>query len=312
MREISKFTIALLSLLTLTIWGTTRAFSQDEPQQHFPETGHVVSGAFLDFYYQIPNPDVIYGYPITGVHEDPTTGTQIQYFNRARFELGDDGTVRLTPLGERLYEPVEPFPITTNTNVCRAFETGFQVCYSFLHFFDEHGGLAQFGPPISPVEMRDARFVQYFQNARFEWHPETTSAGQEVRLTELGFSHFYATGKPLGWMIPDFLPPIILTIQVHAFPAEPVVSARETQSIFVVVQNQSLGGIEAASVDVEVRLPTGESQFFLLSPTNNFGITNGELPLTLTEANVGLAEVEVVARFADYEKRTLTSFRIVP
>src|SRR5262245_52283031 len=42
----------------------------------------------------------------------------------------------------------------------------------FLEFWREHGGQLIFGYPISEEIVEDGRIVQYFERARFEYHPE--------------------------------------------------------------------------------------------------------------------------------------------
>lgn len=61
----------------------------------FEPTGHTVTGAFWTFWktYGLDG----FGYPISEVYEDG--GVRNQYFQRARFELAPDGTVRLGLLG---------------------------------------------------------------------------------------------------------------------------------------------------------------------------------------------------------------------
>ncbi|NWJ46913.1 MAG: hypothetical protein HXX08_13715 [Chloroflexi bacterium] len=61
-----------------------------EASQYFPETGHTVSGKFLDYWRNnggLPT----YGYPITDaqMETDPETGKQFltQWFERHRLEL---------------------------------------------------------------------------------------------------------------------------------------------------------------------------------------------------------------------------------
>ncbi|HET8631554.1 MAG TPA: hypothetical protein VFL91_29375, partial [Thermomicrobiales bacterium] len=67
-------------------------------------------------------------------------------------------------------------------------ETGFAVDGAFAQFWAQHGGLRRFGYPLSPA-VRDPRsgglLVQYFERARFEYHPENPPAYQ-VELTLLG------------------------------------------------------------------------------------------------------------------------------
>ncbi|MBI3241999.1 MAG: hypothetical protein HYZ49_06870 [Chloroflexi bacterium] len=65
-------------------------------------------------------------------------------------------------------------------------ETGHAVRGPFLKFFDEHGGLEIFGFPITDEYVNEnGRLVQYFQRARFEWHPENP-ADFQVQLGLLG------------------------------------------------------------------------------------------------------------------------------
>jgi hypothetical protein len=79
---------------------------------------------------------------------------------------------------------------------CRYFRrTGHHVCDPFLTFFDTRGDLEVFGYPISePFEdaARGGLWVQYFQRARMEWHPENPAA-YHVQLgllvDELGWGH---------------------------------------------------------------------------------------------------------------------------
>jgi hypothetical protein len=56
-------------------------------------------------------------------------------------------------------------------------ETGFWVYGAFLDFFEEHGGLEIFGYPISAPYNERGLLVQYFQNARMEWHPRSSHSG---------------------------------------------------------------------------------------------------------------------------------------
>jgi hypothetical protein len=64
-------------------------------------------------------------------------------------------------------------------------ETGHTVRGPFLVFFDSHGSLSVFGYPITDQFVENGRLVQYFQRARFEWHPENAQ-GFNVQLGLLG------------------------------------------------------------------------------------------------------------------------------
>jgi hypothetical protein len=79
---------------------------------------------------------------------------------------------------------------------CRNYpETSLRVCGRFLAHWDEHGGLAVFGYPISDLRNEasdiDGRVyaVQYFERAVFEYHPENTQP-YDVLLSLVGLVHF--------------------------------------------------------------------------------------------------------------------------
>jgi hypothetical protein len=305
--------IAALLLAGLLGWGSTHA--QTIGQQYFPETGHIVTGEFLNAYYKVPNPLLVYGYPITEAFLDPSSGLTVQYFQRARFELRQDAPpelrVKLTPLGSYLYEPGTKLPIPENSQKCRLFpETGFQVCYAFLDFFNANGGVAQFGYPISGFEDDNERIVQYFQRARFEWHPEYSS-DQSVTLTDLGRRYFDAHGEDKVRLLPiasDNLLPAILNLRLSAFPARSVTTSEGVQTVYVVVQDQNLLPVENAKVKMTVSLPSGEQKEFTLPPTNERGIS--QQTFAFDSQAYGLVRIEITASFKDLVQRTVTSFRL--
>lgn len=148
-----------------------------QPVRTFPETGYSVGGAFLRFFERNGGID-IFGFPITPeITED---GLTVQYFQRARFEYhpahaGTPYEVQLGLLGDALtagrsFPRVDPFP--PSTDHLYFSETGHGVHYAFLRFFQRNGGVDIFGYPISE-ELQEGGFtVQYFQRARFEYHPE--------------------------------------------------------------------------------------------------------------------------------------------
>lgn len=77
-------------------------------------------------------------------------------------------------------------------------ETGHSVEGEFLTFFDTYGGLAIFGYPISESFLDRGVKVQYFQNARFEWHP----ANPDPYKVQLGL-----LGNDLNYVTPSVAPP---------------------------------------------------------------------------------------------------------
>ncbi len=161
-----------LGLLFLA-WPVAPAHALPGPSRYFPETGHTVSGGFLEF-YDCYGGALIFGLPIT--EEIYEGGTTVQYFEKARFEWHSQTyTVRLGSLGLMLYGQNDPpVPDTTLPGQPdqRYFpETGHIVRGLFLQFFDTQGGLEVFGQPITEEFETQGVIVQYFERARMEIYP---------------------------------------------------------------------------------------------------------------------------------------------
>lgn len=163
---------------------------------YFPETGHHLSGEFLKN-WMAKGDFTIYGFPLTDpIVED---GRVIQYFERARLELwpenaGSEWVIQGTLLGiwkaeqlsdEPPFDPVSQ-PGETNPDVYYFPETKHTLANAFKRYWDENGGVHVFGFPISE-EFREGEYiVQYFERARFEYHPENAGTEYEVLLGHLG------------------------------------------------------------------------------------------------------------------------------
>lgn len=318
-RAFLKFGFFASVLLILGVLTYRVAVTQVSSPGNFPETGHTITGEFLAFYQQVPDPELVYGYPIT---EQITgkDGLVVQYFQKVRFELHPEmpegQKVQLTPLGRLMYKPGVSFPFTKNPAICRSFETGFDVCYAYLEFFDQQGGVARFGLPISEVEEREGRLVQYFEYARLEWHPESVQAGlsQEMQLTYLGRQYFDQLGEDPAhlWPVEGSFAQDVVSVRVHAFPVQAVVSVGETQALYVIVQDQNLNPLQAVNVTLTATYPSGRTAPFILPPTNEFGYTSGNIPFEPGQDGVGIVEIEVMAVSATLEASTRSSFRIAP
>ena len=61
-------------------------------------------------------------------------------------------------------------------------ETGHNVRHGFLKYFNARGGLAAFGLPLTEESVERGRTVQYFERARFEYHPELAGTQYETQL----------------------------------------------------------------------------------------------------------------------------------
>jgi hypothetical protein len=87
----------------------------------------------------------------------------------------------------------------------RYAETGHAVCLSMQSYWQQFGGVQQFGFPVSEgqreVSPSDGKtyLVQYFERARFELHPELKGTPYEVMISQLGtfqYNKAYPKGAP--------------------------------------------------------------------------------------------------------------------
>jgi hypothetical protein len=305
--------LALFLMATAVLVGTTSA--QNEPARYFPETGHWVRGDFLIEYEKASDPIKLYGYPITRAIDNPLTHRKVQYFQRAHFELhsGNPAELRVqrTYLGEIMYKAGNALPVLQNHPACRYFsETDKYVCYAFLDFFDNNGGIAQFGYPISNTELRNERITQCFQMACFEWHPELPS-GQRVTLMDLGRMYFDARKESPRELLADkenYIPKTTLKLQVRAFPEKAVVSQNSKQTIHVIVQNQNLLPIENAQVTITIHSRSGEDLVYSMPETDEIGTTYTEF--TVEQQGFGIVRVTATVNYDIFKEQTRTSYRL--
>ncbi len=168
------------------------------PGIYFPETGHSLQGRFLTF-WQNDGGLPVFGYPLTD--EMTENGRTVQYLERQRFEYHPelDGTPYVVELGLTGVEdaqrrgiaagtPFQPLPAGTTSDGATEFfpETGHRLGGGFKTYWHAHGlnmddagvsyreSLALFGYPISEefTDPATGYTVQYFERARFEYHPE--------------------------------------------------------------------------------------------------------------------------------------------
>ncbi len=316
------FLIAILFLPGLAISGSAQT---PEPQE-FPDSGYTVSGPFLTFYRSLPDPYVILGHPISDAETDEVTGLEVQYFQRARLELHHEAPagqqVRLSNLGELLYTPGAPRAEVRNSGpACRKFDTGHNVCYGFLQFYDAFQGDLYFGNPISEVEMVNGRMVQFFENVRLEWRGEVIN-GRHVGLSDMGRFHYDLvrrgiprefTDEPDSSSPPGKEPKPQTTpasLQLRAFVRHSLLNPNSQQTLYIVVQDQKLRAVRNAAISVTVTLPDGSVQSYRPPNTDTDGISI----FTFTVGSIDVKEivkVDVSASLpeAQLEQKTSTWFR---
>jgi uncharacterized protein YkwD len=177
--------------------------AQTNPQ-YFAETHHNLKGLFLQ-YWTGQGGLAQQGYPLTEEFSEVSTldgkTYTVQYFERAVFEQHPENTgtpyaVLLTQLGT--YELRQRYPGgaprgTPSASNPRFFsETGHTLGGKFRTYWEQHGGLAQQGYPLTDEFPEQSRLdgktytVQYFERAVFEYHPENAGSPYEVLLAQLG------------------------------------------------------------------------------------------------------------------------------
>jgi hypothetical protein len=192
---------------------------QAGPRRYFSETGQSISGSFAEF-WELSGGRAVLGLPITPARDelDQNTGQSSvrQWFERSRLELqpgvggsndvvlGRLGLERLVQLGidtQRLPREQGPRPEClwfeqTGHNVCDqtdgvGFKTYWQTRGVDDPRADAHARSVQlFGLPLTEqrteVDADGATvLVQWFERARFEWHPDHPDA-EKVHLAPLG------------------------------------------------------------------------------------------------------------------------------
>jgi hypothetical protein len=304
---------ALFLLLAVLLSEQRSASAQSTTVQFFPETGHYVRGDFLRFYRSVPDPQLVFGYPITEQITSKDSKT-VQYFQRARFELRRDlpepQRVQLTWVGQALYQRAEQLRLE-NTSGCELFPTGHSVCLAFLDFFKANGGVTQFGNPISPFEFHENLIVQYFERARFEWRADRPE-GQRVVLTDLGRRYFDQLGEDPALLKPmspaDATINPILAIKAHAFVTKPLTGPTGQQTIYVIVQSQTLQAVSDATGKATVHWPDGRIEEYFFT-TNQAGL--GTVTLNFADQKQGeLVPIEIIVVYQGLGSTTRTSFRI--
>ncbi len=162
-----------------------------------PETGFHLSdrSGFLSF-WRANGSTLIFGYPIS--NEQFEDGRVVQYFERARFEYhpaNPPGQRVVLSLAGSILTQGRTFPAGAPDAGERYFpETSHTLSGRFLRFWEKRGGLALFGYPISepfeeasPIDGQ-TRIVQYFERARFEWHPEELGGFYQQQASALGLN----------------------------------------------------------------------------------------------------------------------------
>lgn len=229
-------------------------------REYYAETGHNVEAPFLTFFQDYGGVQ-IFGYPIT--EKIVIDNVSMQYFQRARMEVNAEGGITLTSLAEEMgysRPPLTGAEIEPDTPYRRFFlESGHSTSYAFLAYFERHGGTTVFGLPITEPFMENGRLVQYFQRQRMEWWPERAPS-ERVQLTLLGTAYAEQRINPEE-MEPEPARPVpggatttppVTRLIVSVSIKEPIARQSGTQTIYVLVTDQSGQSLAGANVELVV------------------------------------------------------------
>ncbi|HEY8598546.1 MAG TPA: hypothetical protein VIL85_08955 [Thermomicrobiales bacterium] len=199
--------VLVLGFLASLLGGLVQAAPVGAAEQCFPQTGGCIQGRFLD--YWLANGGLARnGYPLTGeIRQTLEDGNEytVQYFERVRLEYHPEHPapheVQLGQFGRRVLR--EDYITVAGTSYEQATapvpgsgpfyfpQTGHTIAPRFQDYWVQNGGLAQFGYPIT-----EERFdslgpdhcctTQYFERARFEWHPENAGTPYVILLGQFG------------------------------------------------------------------------------------------------------------------------------
>ncbi len=166
-----------------------------EPTACFAATGRCVRGRFLD-HWLASGGLARHGLPLSDERIETLEdgrAYQVQYFERSRLEYhaadAPPGDVLLGQFGRRIH-PADA-PVAARAGATFFPQTGHNVEGRFLAYWAAGGGLASFGYPLGEersetLEDGNAYTVQYFERARFEYHPEHADPVNQVQLGQLG------------------------------------------------------------------------------------------------------------------------------
>jgi hypothetical protein len=172
---------------------------------YYPQTHHAVGGAFLK-YWTNNGGLTRFGFPVTeemSIKDNTGKMITVQFFERVRMEYhpenaGTPYEVLLGQLGRELAgnrtdQPFQAVPENTKTQLnddgALYFpETKHTLANGFRLYWQANGGLPIYGYPLSQdfteknADDGSTYTVQYFERARFEWHPEVNGGSVLIGL----------------------------------------------------------------------------------------------------------------------------------
>ena len=225
-------------------------------------------------FYEANGGQRIFGYPLTDPFLNVSGDRIIQYFQRLRLEYDparDD--IHITALGDwgRPSESAE--------NQSEALNEPWLAEGAFLTFYEKYNGELLFGRPLTPQIDEAGMRIQYFDNARLEWHPEKP-LDYRVQVGLLGEAHYRQVGL---FMNPGRSRPLdsatVREAIISAKFSAPIMYSGDNQVVFVQVQTPE-GHRPVTGVKIELAISyNGRTELMELAETDGAGYTQGDLVL---------------------------------
>lgn len=183
---------------------------------------------FLPFLQTHSAADIV-GEPLTAPYT-ADDGRQEQVYENSVIYADPEsaGGARLRPLG-LIHHPADP-PSPPDPHGLYFPETEHNVMYAFAEYYQAHGGRDFFGLPLTEQLLEGDMLVQYFENARLEWHfdlPEELA----LRLAPYG-RELLPESAPIA-PLPAPNPDLPLRLEVWA--ESPVLDLGALQTVHVLV-----------------------------------------------------------------------------
>jgi uncharacterized protein YkwD len=254
----APFSVSVASRPSVAINQVLPSTGAPAGSQYFTATGKTVRGDFLGVFNRYGLSSI--GYPLSDERQE--NGLTVQYFERVRMERHPELAPRgygvlMTRLGAELGKSAGSFAAASRSTRAGAYfgETGHTLSGSFLSYWKANGGLARFGYPISEPMQQDGLSVQWFERARFEYHPELAKKGHAVQLTLLGRTAYdRAAGHavPARQTVPAKQPPAPAVQQKQAAPKQanqPTLSGMESDLLKGVNEQRATAGLGPVQLD---------------------------------------------------------------
>lgn len=224
---------------TVSVAEALPSTSSPARSQYFAATGKTTRGDFLKTFERFGLERI--GYPLSDEREE--NGRTVQYFERVKMEhhpeTAEQGySVLMTRLGVDLtqgthFAQVKPFQSTKT----KAYvpQTGHSLSEPFLSHWKGNGGIELFGYPISEPFAQGTLTVQWFERARFEYHPEMQKSGNPIQLSLLGQAAYEKANAQTNTAPAKAAPQA---------PAQPELSANESWMLQAINQQRAAAGVQ--------------------------------------------------------------------